>query len=188
MLARKRGDHVRILLLSAVLLSTASCVLPPPLQPGANCPSARQALAAGAPGAPPTGLPPVALVPTPLPATTALQPAPAAPPPAAAPVASLPWPPLFLFGPSPRPGRLTLSNVTFDLADMQAVVTPYPDCALHPGIGARVFQLPLNGTWIIPTPPGSDVCWRRVVPGAAPTAAGWNRAFTAAGHFIDARL
>lgn len=90
------------------------------------------------------------------------------------------------------PGRLTLSNYSFPLADVEAVITPYPDCALHPGIVPVDFKIPLNGTWVIPAAPGSDVCWRRSLP---PTAAApkpvwtpWNRDYTGTGRAIDSRL
>jgi hypothetical protein len=98
----------------------------------------------------------------------------------------------------PRPGRLDLSNYTDALADVEAVVTPYADCASHPGIVARDFKLPLNATWTIIAPAGSDVCWRRLPAAepsgeAQPTPSGppgprWNRAFTRAGRFVDAQL
>lgn len=178
---------MRIPLLPVLLLvGTASCVAPPQQQ-GAYCPWARQTLAsmfargvAPAPvaAAPVRPAPPVASAP--------------APPPAAYRPAVLPWP----LSQTPGPGRLTLGNYTFRLADVEAVVTPYADCAFHPGLVARDFKLPLNGTWAIDTPPGSDVCWRRVAgpaqPGAAsvtaPASPGWNRALTGAGRSIDAQL
>jgi hypothetical protein len=169
---------VRILVVSALLLATASCATPPQQQ-GANCPEARQELAAAAAVAKP---PPAAV---PAPAT-------AAPPTAAAAYGPWPFPAFPLFQAPVRAGRLTLSNVTFGSADVEAFVTPYPDCALHPGLTPRNIQLPLNGTWIIPSPPGSDVCWQQLAPGAPQAAASaqaeWNRAFTAAGRYVDARL
>jgi hypothetical protein len=172
-LRREMGGLVRISLLPAILLGIASCAVPQ--QPGAYCPWARQALAAEAP--PSAGTPPAA--------------------PAAAPVsapAQRGWPFTFsLWG--PRSGRLTLSNFTFALADVEAIVTPYPDCALHPGVVARDFKLPLNGTWTIQAPPGSDVCWRRLPgePGAGAVQAvrppaQWNRAYTGAGRRLDDQL
>lgn len=93
-------------------------------------------------------------------------------------------------------GRLTLSNVRYGLADVEALVTPYPDCAVHPGQMPMLFKLRLNSTWVIPTPPGSDVCWRRELkadqhPATPPTRPGWtewNRVFTASGTAIDSRL
>ncbi|HTV89388.1 MAG TPA: hypothetical protein VME41_10270 [Stellaceae bacterium] len=189
---------MRIIFASAVLLCTAACVAPQ--QQGAYCPWARQTLAAmaatqGAPKPPPVATvpaPPVAAVPAP----------PPPPPPPPPPAASTAWPfqTFSLFAAPARPGRLTLSNFTFPLADLQAIVTPYPDCAAHPGIVPEDFKLPRNGTWIIPTPAGSDVCWRRLAPGApaqgvaqgvalsVPVAAEWNHAYTAGGGFITARL
>ena len=109
--------------------------------------------------------------------------------------AVLPWPFSATLG-GPRPGRFDLSNFTFAVAAVEAIVTPYADCALHPGIAVRRYDLPLNATWTIATPPGSDVCWRRL---AAPPAesgaervpvapAPWNRAYTGAGRLIDAQL
>lgn len=142
------------------------------------------------------GVVPPALSPPPLAPAAA-----AAPPPAVLPVAYRPYPFLSfsLFRRPPAAGRLTLRNFTSALADVEALATPYPDCALHPGLVPEDFKLPRNATWIIPTPPGSDVCWRRLQPGAppniaqglkpaVPVAAEWNRAFTASGRSIDARL
>ena len=94
------------------------------------------------------------------------------------------------------PGRLTLSNYSFDNAHVQTVVTLYPDCAVHEGTLASEFTLPLNGTRIVETAPGSDVCWRRAVPpgqlaGPPPTEPGWsewNRAYTSSGRPVDSRL
>jgi len=165
-----------------VLLATASCVMPPPQQ-GANCPEARQQLAAQAAAAAANPAAPAPLIAAPAPP----------PPPAAAPIAYRPWPFLAfpLFQAPVRAGRLTLSNVAFGPAAVEAFVTSDPDCRLHPGITPRTVQLPLNGTWVIATPPGSDVCWRRLAPGAPPAAsaeAAWNLAVTAGGSFVDARL
>src|SRR5689334_1748840 len=107
----KRGDSVRILLISAMLVATASCAWPPP--PPAEV--------AGA----------------------------APPPPTAGPVFYVPNPFAFLFTPilpgTPPPGRLTLSNFSFDHARVEAVVTPYPDCVAREGTSASDFTLPLNG-------------------------------------------
>jgi hypothetical protein len=102
-------------------------------------------------------------------------------------------------GPPPA-GRLTLSNFSYDLADVQAILTRRPYCAIDAGGVPMDFKLPLNSTWIIPTPPGSDVCWRRLLPGPPPPGVAqatrpampiwqqWNRAYTATGRFIDAQL
>jgi len=117
----------------------------------------------------------------------------AAPPPPV--VAYEPAPLLFArqFGPPPG-GRLTLSNFTYDTAHVQAVVTSGPDCAPRPGTDVSDFVLPLNGTRIINTPHGADVCWRREVGPAAADAAPtppwteWSRAYTAAGRSLDSRL
>jgi hypothetical protein len=153
---------VRILLVSALLVATASCAWPPPQQ--AEAPLASQ-------------------------------------PPPAAPVVYLPNPLAFLFAPilpaaPPPPGRLTLSNFSFDHAHVQALITPYPDCAAHEGTLTSDFVMPLNGTRVIEAAPGTDVCWRREIapgtePGAAPSTAGWtewNREFVAVAGSVDSRL
>ena len=96
----------------------------------------------------------------------------------------------------PAPGRLTLSNFSFDTAQVQARITAYPDCFVHDGVATSDFVLPLNGTRIINPPPGSDVCWRRAIgpgirPGGVPGEPGWtewNRDYTSTGAAIDARL
>jgi hypothetical protein len=195
---------VRIASAPTLLLFLAVGACTSPQQEGAYCPWARQALAAvgaapppAAPTAPATTAPagpPIAL-------TT---PAPAPPPPAAVvAVAYQPSPLPWIWFHQRGPGRLILSNFTYGLADVEAVVTPYADCALHPGIVARDFKLPLNGTWVIDASVGSDICWRRLPnptepaeangmapPPAPPSAAEvmWNRAFTGAGQLIDAQL
>jgi hypothetical protein len=94
------------------------------------------------------------------------------------------------------PGRLTLSNFTFDSAHVQAVITGSADCIASEGAAPSDFVLPLNGTRIIEAAPGSDVCWRRAIepeaaPGSAPSApkwTEWNRAFLSSGRSVDARL
>ncbi len=104
-----------------------------------------------------------------------------------------PWAP-------PHPMRLTLSNIAYDSARVQAVVTPLPDCAVPDGVVPVEFNLPLNSTRIIEAPPGMDVCWRRamqpqteqVLPGM-PRLAGtgwtpWSREFLSSGRSIDARI
>ena len=152
---------MRILIVSAVLVATASCVLPPP-------PQAELA-----------GPPPVV----------------------AAPVFYAPNPFAFLFAPLgpptlPPPGRLTLNNFSFDHAHVQAVITAYPDCAVHEGTAASDFVLPLNGTRVIEAAPGTDVCWRReiapgTVQGVVPSTPGWtewNRVFLSSAGVVDSRL
>jgi hypothetical protein len=171
---------VRILLAVAMLGMTASCILPQPPEYVAAQP------AAPAPG-------PVVAAPA-APAEPAMLPAPEL---ALYVPSPLGW--LFPgFAPAPAPGRLTLSNFTYDDARVQAVVTPFPDCQERPGIAVSDFELPLNGTRIIATPPGSDICWRRALPaGPDPTRPGveiiegwtdWSRVFTASGRSIDSRL
>ena len=118
-------------------------------------------------------------------------------PPSTAPEPTFYSPLAWLFSPfGPPPGRLILSNYTFDNAHVQTVVTSSPDCAPRSGTAASDFVLPLNGTRVIETAPGSDVCWRRAVAadkpaGTPPTEPGWtewNRAFTSSGRPIDSRL
>jgi len=95
---------------------------------------------------------------------------------------------------APQPSRLTLSNFSYDRARVETLVTPYPDCEVHEGMTAVSYELPLNGTRVIDTPPGADVCWRRVeppleeaVPPGAPRFIPWNRAFVSRGT-VDSRL
>jgi hypothetical protein len=123
----------------------------------------------------------------------------AAPAPPGDPVASainsvfasaLPW-----IAVPPGPGRVTLSNFVYDRARVETFVTSFPDCQLRVGMMAMSFELPLNGTRVIDTPAGSDVCWRRIEPPFAeatipgvPLATPWNRAFTTSGRIVDARL
>jgi hypothetical protein len=184
---------VRILIVSALLALTASCAWPPPPAEVAAPPPAAPppiALVAPAPAAPP----PVALVapdPAPPPPSPPPQVALAAPVPAPVPVTPLGW----LFGP-PVPGRLTLSNFSFDNARVEAVITGAPDCAVRVGTTASDFVLPLNGTRIIESVPGADVCWRRAIEPqktagaahAAPNWTDWNRAFLSSGRSVDSQL
>jgi hypothetical protein len=111
--------------------------------------------------------------------------------------ASLPPPPtpLALRPPPAQPGHLTLSNFSYDRAHVETIVTPYPDCELREGTATSNFLLPLNGTWVVNTPAGSDVCWRRELPAdtasdplRAPRWTGWNRAFLSSGRLVDSRL
>jgi hypothetical protein len=153
---------VRILIVLALLVATASCVVPPPPQAEVALPS---------------------------------------PAPPAAPVFYAPNPFAFLFAPlgppgPPPSGRLTLNNFSFDHAHVQAVITAYPDCAIHEGTAASDFVLPLNGTRVIEAAPGTDVCWRReiatgTVQGVAPSTLGWtewNRVFLSSAGVVDSRL
>src|SRR5215813_12112616 len=95
----------------------------------------------------------------------------------------------------PGPGRLTLSNFVYDRARVESFVTPYPDCQLRADIVATSFDLPLNGTRVIDSPAGSDVCWRRIEPpfaearqpNSVPSATPSNRAYTSVGRIIDSR-
>jgi hypothetical protein len=176
---------VRILIIGALLFATASCAWAPP-----------PAMVAAPPASPPA---PVALVAPPPPPPAAVAPLPVPPPPVAV-AASAPVPFPFapfagLVGPPP-PGRLTLSNFSFDTAHVEAVVTAAPDCAMREGTTASDFVLPLNGTRVIESVPGADVCWRRAIDprtaaGAAPSTQGWtewNRAFLSSGRSVDSRL
>lgn len=150
---------MRILLISTLLVATASCAWPPP-------PPAEVAAAA-----PPAG--PVFYVPNPF---------------------------AFFFAPilpgaAPPPGRLTLSNFSFDHARVEAVITPYPDCVVREGTAASSFDLPLNGTRVIEAAPGADVCWRRQTETGkehvAPSMPGWtewNRVFLSSVPVVDTRL
>ncbi len=160
----QQGDAVRNLWLSAALFAVTGCMMQP-VAPVAE--------------APPTLAPAVVAAPPPPPATVTLAGMPD--------FVSLVLPRIPL-----PPGRLTLSNYSFKLADVEAIVTSYPDCAVHPGIVPMDFKLPLNGTWVIATPPGTDVCWRRSLPPTAatpkPVWTPWNRDYTGAGRVIDARL
>ncbi len=96
----------------------------------------------------------------------------------------------------PPPGRLTLSNFTFEDAHVEAAITGSADCAVREGTTISNFVLPINGTRVIETPPGSDVCWRRAIePGKAPGAAAstpgwtqWHRAFLSSGRSVDSQL
>ena len=96
----------------------------------------------------------------------------------------------------PSPGRLTLSNFSFDTARVEAVITGAPDCAVREGTTPSDFVLPLNGTRIIESVPGADVCWRRAIEPArsaraAPSTQGWtewNRAFLSSGRSVDSQL
>jgi hypothetical protein len=121
-----------------------------------------------------------------------------APPPPADPLAPLvsALNSVFLWAPPAGPGRLTVSNFIYDRARVEAFVTPYPDCELRAGMAVTSFDLPLNGTRVIDTPAGSDVCWRRIepllaearAPSAAPPPIPWNRAYTTSGRILDTRL
>jgi hypothetical protein len=176
---------VRILIVSALLFATASCVWAPP-----------PAMVAAPPPSPP---PPVALVAPPPPPPAAVAPSPVPPPPVAV---AAPEPGPFPFAQlaglvsPPPPGRLTLSNFSFDTARVEAVVTAAPDCAARDGTTTSDFVLPLNGTRVIQAVPGADVCWRRAIDpktaaGAPPSTPGWsewNRAFLSSGRSVDSRL
>jgi hypothetical protein len=166
---------MRLLVLSAVLVATASCAWSPPPAEVA---------------APPPMPAPIALIAPSPPAAVASAP----PPPVAVAVpAPFPFMPLAGFFGPPPPGRLTLSNFTFDNAHVEAVITGAPDCAVREGTAISDFVLPLNGTRIIEAMPGTDVCWRRAVeagtaPGAAPGWTGWNRVFLSSGRSVDSQL
>jgi protein-S-isoprenylcysteine O-methyltransferase Ste14 len=87
-----------------------------------------------------------------------------------------------------QPGRLSLSNFAFDRAQVETIVTTGPYCAVRgPGyVSAAHFTLPLNGTRVIDTPPGADVCWRH----SAETGgwSDWSRIVPPPGGTVDATL
>jgi hypothetical protein len=160
-----------------------------------------------APAAPPpviaaNPVPPPRAVAHPVAAIAVARPAAVPPPsPAVVPAVFAPRWSSWLFGhpPAASPGRMTLSNFTFGLAHVEALITPYPDCVVRPGMVPIDLKLPLNSTETVTAPPGTDVCWRRMVerpPGAALRLAGppqgawtpWNRVFTSFGHSVDAHL
>ena len=86
----------------------------------------------------------------------------------------------------PGPGELTVSNFRFPSASVQ-VATANPDCGGQGfGVAALAFDLPFKGTRVIPATPGTDICWRRQMPGGQWSE--WNRAFTASGRSIDLQL
>jgi hypothetical protein len=88
---------------------------------------------------------------------------------------------------SPPPGQLSLSNYRFEQANVEAVATASPDCAAaDPAVQAAAFDLPFKATRVIAAPPAADICWRTQAPGGPWS--GWNRAFTASGRYVDARL
>ncbi len=184
---------MRILIASTLLIATASCAWPPPPAQVAAAPPAAAAVPAPLP--PPVALmaPPPAVMPAPPPVAVAVAVAAPPPPPPPAPVVFAPL--AGLFGPPPS-GRLTLSNFSFDTARIETVITGAPDCAAREGTTTSDFVLPLNGTRVIQSVPGADVCWRRAIEagknaGAPPSTPGWtewNRAFLSSGRSVDSRL
>ncbi len=149
---------MRILIASTLLIATASCAWPPPPAQVAAAPPAAAAVPAPLP--PPVALmaPPPAVMPAPPPVAVAVAAPPPPPPPAPVVFAPLAG----LFGPPPS-GRLTLSNFSFDTARIETVITGAPDCAAREGTTTSDFVLPLNGTRVIQSVPGADVCWRRAI-------------------------
>lgn len=96
---------------------------------------------------------------------------------------------------APGPGRLTLNNFNFDRARIRAVATAAPDCYIHlPGEVETEFEVPLNGTRLMTSPPGADICWQRQLaegePPQVPTSTwtDWNRAFVAHGTAVNSRM
>src|SRR5262249_34393565 len=192
---------VRILWLSTALLTVASCMPPGPVADASPPPLAEQREQMMLPTSPPVALippsppplaaaaPPVRVPPPPPPMVAPA--VPAAPPPQ---VAALP-PFLGPWTPEPSSGRLTLSNFSFDVAHVEAVVTNSPDCAIRSeGDVPSDFRLPLNGTRIITARPGADVCWRRqleadeVPENKGDGWTGWNRVFLASAITGTSRL
>jgi hypothetical protein len=179
---------VRILIVSALLGLTASCAWPPP-EAAAPSPAPSVAVAAPLPIVVP---PPPAVVAAEPPAPVVVA---AAPPPPAREVEYVPVPLLWwrmLTQPLPA-GRLMLNNFSFEPARVQAVLVTGPACAIGDPGAATEFVLPSNGTRVVPTPPGVDICWRRRLiagearetPLAGPWTA-WSRAYTGPGRFLDA--
>lgn len=186
-----RISSVSVRLLPLLLLGLASCAAPvePPAPTALSAPTRPAVVAVPAPAQAPA-LPPRPAIAAAVPAVATL----------AYPAPPFGWTLFHHRG----PGRLILSNFTYTLADVEAVVTPYADCALHPGVVPRDFKLPLNGTWVIDTPAGSDVCWKRLpapplpadtaasppppAEAEVPSAAAWNRVFTGAGQIIGGQL
>ena len=103
--------------------------------------------------------------------------------------------PIYSFLPEPVPGRLTLSNFSFDHAQIETIMPASGNCytRMAGDIEGR-FELPLNGTRIVTAPPGRDVCWRRKLDPGDPTVGvvpgwtDWNRAFVAYGTRVNAKL
>lgn len=194
--AKRLGDSVRIVIAAALVAATAACawpVLPPPPQAAVR-PAPPPPAAAAIVAAPPAP----ALVPI---AVVVPRPVPDAQPSAITYDVYNNLTPLVWFEPFSlrlglQPGRLTLSNFRFDLVDVEAVITRSPDCAVLAGTAPIDFKLALNATWVVPAPPGADVCWRRQtkpppIASAAAAASGWtpwNRVYTSTGRSIDARL
>lgn len=103
--------------------------------------------------------------------------------------------PVESFLPEPSPGRLTLSNFSFDHAHVETVLTASNDCYIRsPEDIEATFELPLNGTRIVSAPPGRDVCWRRRLEpgtgsvGITPGWTNWDRAFVAYGTAVNSKL
>lgn len=161
---------MRVLTASLLMCLTAACALEPP-PPAAPPPGSGQPVAAVAPA------------PAPQPAVMV----------ASVPVLPIPIPFARELGLVPQSARLTLSNFRFDLADVEAVITPYPDCGPHPDLTPLDMKVPLNGTWVIQAPAGPDVCWRLHLPPApgarvAPEWGDWSRVYMWPGHSIDSQL
>jgi len=204
---------VRILLLSAALLGAASCAVPPPGAPALAPPELTAAPPRLEPApiasVAPTAREPVALaapvgvvvpVAAPRPPVVAAAPV-TAPPPVVVAVSAPPPPPLIVIPlpffaalqSSPPPaGRLTLSNFNYDKAHVVAIVTRSPDCGVRvDGDAESIFELPLNGTRIIGTASGADVCFRREVEaseGSPRHWSDWSRVYTSTGRSIDSQL
>lgn len=98
------------------------------------------------------------------------------------------WPPQWVWTPSwaSHPGQLTLSNYRFTIVSVQAVMATGPDCAPANPAPATAFELPFKGTHVLEAAPNADICWRGQF--ADGRWSEWNRAFTASGQYVDARL
>lgn len=197
---------MRLLVLPAALLSLAACAPPPAAPVAAAAPAPALApprpLTTPAPPLPAARAVVVAAtaVPPPAPVAVAAPPPPPAPPPPAAPWYGANLEPLWIslgFVEPPHPGRLTLSNFSLAAARVEIAITTVPDCSAlppPPPIAPTIVTLPLNGTRIIETPPGADVCWRYELPASAdqkppsPLWSGWRRAYVGRGLWLDATL
>ena len=178
---------MRIAVLLALAGLSASCAVPPPEAAAPPLPAA--AVATPIPLIAPA--PPIAAA-TPPPALVATAPPPSGV--AYVPVGGLLW---GMLAAPPPPGRLMLSNFSFEPVRVQAVLAAGQACAIADAAAVTEvteFVVPSNGTRILPAPPGADICWRREAPpvaadnaSVAPWSA-WNRAFTAPGRYLDATL
>jgi hypothetical protein len=91
------------------------------------------------------------------------------------------------------PGTLLLSNPSFGLINVEAVITANPDCAARDDgyVSTMEFTMPNNSTKFIEAPPGADVCWRSDRNPGRPSPnrwSRWDRAFLVPGKPVNATL